>query len=264
MPAAPKRPPPAPPPQPPQPPTPQSRTEEPQVYDEDYFSRRDRVTGDYWLHSAALKWFRDWAEKDGRTHFIFSNDAPVHVPVLIHYTGTDYSFSQNDVFLWYWLDMVGQLDAASRRLVVEGPDYRSRGIVQCRIQKTDIYDHKRHHALGLTDVAPQDTLKVWDFILTREDGSYVCLHPNYLNHRVECKYGTPPTDHEVPRTGPGGTSGPGIFRYFVRKHVDKTLKFQTCRRAPQSRNKARPAAPPQARNNPAATAAAATQKAATH
>ena len=67
------------------------------------------------------------------------------------------------------------------------------------------------------------------------------------------------TDHEVPMTGFGGTSGPGTFRRFAEKGTDETLKFD-CRKlaprqSPQSRSSAASASsgllPPQSRSNSA-------------
>ena len=128
-------------------------------------------------------------------------------------------------------------------------------------QKSDQLDHKRYHNLprGIPDCEQANTLMVWDFVPTRDDGSCVSLHPNYSNAKVDCKYGERGTDHEVPRTGLGGSSGPGTFKRFAWKGTDAVLKFYISIRArmqtPQSRSSAASASsgniPPQSWSNAA-------------
>ena len=101
-------------------------------------------------------------------------------------------------------------------------DDRGRGFFGCASVQTERYDHKRHHALGLRDGG---MLKVWDFVLQRTDGVLVCLHPTYGKTIVECRFGGLYADSELPRTGLGGTSGPGTFRSFVNRHNTRTLRF---------------------------------------
>ena len=43
--------------------------------------------------------------------------------------------------------------------------------------------------------------------------------------KIECYTGEPEQDHELPRTGLGGTSGPGTFKYFKNKNVQAILRF---------------------------------------
>ena len=94
------------------------------------------------------------------------------------------------------------------------------------MQQSDAYDHNRHHADKKNGAAVADhTLYVWDCVRTRDDSSWVCLHPSYISTKVECKVHWPTLDGELPRTGPGGTSGPGAFRHFVSKHVDAAVRF---------------------------------------
>ena len=122
--------------------------------------------------------------------------------------------------------MVAQMDEHSMRMLVQGLDDagRSRGLVSCRLQKTDRYDHKRHHAAGTG--AGGEMLFVWDFVLVCEDGTQVFIHPNYSNTKIEFYRGVPEQDHEIPRSGLGGTSGPGTFKHFKNKHIQATLRFK--------------------------------------
>ena len=144
--------------------------------------------------------------------------------------------------------MVAQMDERSMRMVVQGlkdpPNDRSRGLASCSLQKTDRYDHKRHHALG--DDAGPEMLCIWDFVLVCEDGSQVGLHPNYSNTKFGAYKGPAPQDHELPRDGLGGSSGPHTFQYFAKKHIQKTLRFDPRKRpaAATSRMAVRTTPPP--------------------
>ena len=68
-------------------------------------------------------------------------------------------------------------------------------------------------------------LRIWHFVFYREDGTTVALHPQWSSTKVEFFIGEQDTDWELPRSGPGGTSGPGTFRYFKDKNVSAHLKF---------------------------------------
>ena len=110
------------------------------------------------------------------------------------------------------------LDDASMATVVTGLDNRSRGLIGCCIQQSGIYDHKRHHAKKQLDAAVADMWFVWDFVLVRDDGSRVALHPNYWNTYATCKFAQKlRSDIGVSRTGLECTSGPGTFRIFSQK-----------------------------------------------
>ena len=71
---------------------------------------------------------------------------------------------------------------------------------------------------------------MWDFVLERDDGSSVALHPNYKNTKVSCKLTPAVADATLPRTGLGGTDGPGTFQRFAARQVDLTLKFDASKR----------------------------------
>ena len=43
---------------------------------------------------------------------------------------------------------------------------------------------------------------------------------------MECSFGEPRVDYDLPFSGPGGTSGKGTFRDFTEKNVDVRLKFK--------------------------------------
>ena len=139
--------------------------------------------------------------------------------------------------------MVAQLDDASMRRVVQGIDFRSRGIVSCRLQKTPRYDHKRHHAAkGAPQTVvtgcstdPPAMLHIWDFVLTLENGREVWLHPEHSSPKFGAYFEKPAEDYEIPRTGKGGTSGPGTYKYFKQKCYEVELRFDATNKCPQGK-----------------------------
>ena len=187
------------------------------------------------IHSHALKYFRQEAEKR-RTEFVkFNNSHPAMMCEMVKGGKTAFSFRGNPNIKWHWQEMVAQLDAESLAYVVEGQlldPNRSRGLVSCRLQKRmNSYDHKRHHALMEQGEAPtMDMLYEWDFVLVRENGTEVWLHPSWNSPTVRCNkpcepdvvgFPQPQTD-DVPLNGLGGSSGPGTYKW----HKDKNKKTE--------------------------------------
>ena len=197
------------------------RTATPQVFDLEYFRTFRPFTRGYKQHNEALKWFRDTLEPQGIKFRTFSNTNPILVQECTHPPGMDYWFVGEPILPWRWQEMVAQLDEDSMERVVYGlPDGpanladRSRGIVSCGVQETDTYDHKRHSALKTLKRSPPPDVRLceWDFVLECDDGTLVSLHPNYGNTTIACYKGAPANDHELPRTGKGGTNGPRTFQ----------------------------------------------------
>jgi hypothetical protein len=120
--------------------------------------------------------------------------------------------------------MVAQMYEHSMTIDVEWSPCpnRSRGLVNCRLQKTNMYDHRRHHA----DRIRGEMLFECDFVLTRDDGTQVSIRPNYSNTQIECYMRVPGQDHEVPATGLGGSSGPGTFKHYTNKNIFRSLRFK--------------------------------------
>ena len=171
----------------------------------------------------------------------FSNTKAEQVPEIVHAKGTSFDFNTEIQKPWVWQEMVAQLDDKSMQLVVEGPHCRSRGeepqsrnpaLVGCCIKQMNTYDHKRHCA------HPNKTemMKEWDFVVFRDDGSCICLHPNYANTHVAAKHNEPQADVQLPDSGMGGTSGPGTFKHFTMKAVDITLRFDAQRNRSRGKN----------------------------
>ena len=208
----------------------------PEVLTYDYFRALGCTHSSYKIHNQALKWFRQCAEKEGLDHVLFDNNY-VQIPQLWHkHKSPCFVFNTETTTPWHWHEMVAHLRDADcekvcQGLFVEGDDDpfgRSRGIVECRLQKTEVYDHKRHAALKKTRTPPREMLRVWNFVLQCDNGRRVCLHPNYANNTVEC-HREVAFDYAMPRSGPGRSDGPGTFRMYKEKHVDMCLKFDGSR-----------------------------------
>ena len=175
-------------------------------------------------------------------------DAGVAVPVCEHPKGMQFYFDETAGRdkPWQWMQMIAQLDDDSRRVIVQGGDGRSRGILGCALHQSGDYDHQRTFAAraaaeadareqGLSRqeqkaaVAAVPMMKQWDFVISRADGSHVLLHPSYSHTSFSCKSNFPTFDGDLPSTGPGGTSGHGTYKYFAQKDVDLKCKFDAKR-----------------------------------
>jgi len=132
--------------------------------------------------------------------------------------GTAVAFSDTARWDWCWQDMVAQMGDSSMEVVVLGePPVVGRRLAKCHLQESDVYDHKRHAALKAERKPPPTvTLREWHFVFTRSDGTTCSVRPTYTKPTIQ--FTNAPfedTTEEVPRTGLGGTSGPGTFRRFI-------------------------------------------------
>ena len=118
---------------------------------------------------------------------MFSNAMPDRVASMSHDRGTEFSFDESVFTEWKWQEMVAQLDDDSMRVVVNGQINFSRGLVGCSLQQSGIHDQKRHHAQRQLGIRKFATLYEWYFVLERDDGSSVALHPNHKNTKVTSK-----------------------------------------------------------------------------
>ena len=210
---APAAPPPAPAPAAP-PPPPQAV----KVYDLEFFRSYRNFTAKWPQHSAALKFFRKKLQQDGLNELMF--DGTEEIARIIHPAGTAYHFDESVMFHWDWVGMIAQLADESLVTLLQSQDgaNRSRGIVACGIKMMPRYSHQLQCAQGVRGGPVQH---VWDFVLEHEDGSTTSLHPQWSKTKVACTFAESPVDFEVPRSGPGGTSGRGTFNQFKNKHIDQ-------------------------------------------
>ena len=205
------------------------------VFDLEYFRnyKTSSVILPRQLHSAALKWHRQVAEEQGLDCVIFDNWGDGNpIAAIVRDGGPSFHFEGEPVVPWKWQEMVAHMQESSVQMLVQGMQMepgdgpvRSRGIVSCRLQQTDRYDHKRHHALGQA-ASVGVWMPVWDFVMVCDDGTEILIHPNYTKTQIGCRVGMPPQDHEVPYSGKGGTSGKGTFKHFQTKSYNHVLKFQ--------------------------------------
>jgi len=201
------------------------------VYDIAFFITYKDFTGHWRQHSAALKWFRGDQEnaKDPESSqpFTFPNDEKVELPAIIHPPGMDFTFDESKKVKWSWLEMVAQLDDASMTHVVRGPGNSSRGLVGCDIApRPGSYDHARSVAQAQNAQGALLKLPLWDFVLRREDGSAIRVHPQWKTPKV----GSVPDGHfpdvQPPTAGLGNSDGPGTYKHFKDSTSERWLKFR--------------------------------------
>ena len=131
---------------------------------------------------------------------------------------------------WLWQELIAQLDDESMKIVVEGENRTSHGVIGCSIMvRPNSYDHTM--AVQESAEAQQnreDTLQVYDFIITRWDGSKIRLHPQRIKPDVETFSGEGPTNKFLyPKMGHGKSDGPGTAQHFVKTQAQRKLKFDT-------------------------------------
>jgi hypothetical protein len=139
-----------------------------------------------------------------------------------------YSIDYKSQREWSWLEMVAQLQDEDLIKVVEGNDRRSRGLVTCSFSpRPNSYGHKMHHVLKQTgQPQPLAKLRIWDFVLRRDDGTGIRLHPNWNRTKMDS---FPIEGHtsEVPTPpkGLGESAGPGTFQAYKELGNSMTLRF---------------------------------------
>ena len=209
---------------------------DPQVFDLNYFRSFRPFTSTYKQHNAALKFFRGQQElQDDPMQspcLQFHVSTPAAVAVINHAAkGMTWEFS-DEMTEWSWHEMVAQLDEASMEEVVTGPEGRSGGLVGCSFAiRPGSYDHKRHHMLRQTTTnPPQHKLPYWDYVVHREDGSGIRLHPEWSRPFVEAI--EEPGHGEAlavvtvpPRRGLGRSDGRGTYVKYKNIAVAKKMRF---------------------------------------
>ena len=114
------------------------------------------------------------------------------------------------------------------QFVVTGEHGRSGGVYRCDVSpRPNSYDHKRHVQLEEAGTPVHDRkLQIWDFVVMRDDGTGIRLHPQYSKRNVETYS---PQGHaeevEPPAKGYGKSWGRGTYRYYVDTGTERMLKF---------------------------------------
>ena len=188
-----------------------------------FFLSMESFEGDFKQHSAALKFFREQCESDGRGEgVILSNSHKAEVAAIIHPPGTEFWFDHADMRVWSWWEMVAQMNEESIRYVVEDGD-SSRGLVGCEFRpRTGSYDHSRHVQPAYSVRA---RLRCWDFILRRSDGTAVRLHPEWSKDKIPTFAVEGQGVTQIPRNGLGMSDGHGTFSYYRNLGQERQLKF---------------------------------------
>ena len=214
---------------------------DPQVFDLNYFQSFQPFTSGYKQHNAALKFFRAELELQDdpmqSPSLQFHVSTPTAVAVIKHAPkGMTWEFS-DEWTTWSWHEMIAQLDEASMEEVVTGPSGRSRGLVGCSFAiRPGSYDHKRSHMLRLSTTTPiQHKLPYWDFVVHREDGSGIRLHPEWSKTFVET---LEEPDHAEalavvtvpPRKGLGRSDGRGTYVKYKTTEGAKQMRFDAAKK----------------------------------
>ena len=211
-----------------QPPPPAQRQ-----FDVDYFLNYTEMLGEsFQQHNQALKWWRheceDAAEPFQRSSVkVFNNMTPTWGCVCVHDPGMNFLFSEESV-PWRWQEMVAMLRDEDIRKVVGGA--RGDGFLMgCSLElRPNSYDHFRSHALAKRLGPKKVTVKLpmWDFVLHRDDGTGVRLHPHWSDRKVDAFDLLPHADTvQPPKAGLGQSDGAGTFRHYAGLGVQRKYRF---------------------------------------
>ena len=187
--------------------------------------REMKVEQKFKLNNTALKWIRDSHEQPPGypTHerVDLTETDPLDIGVLVRDTGMEYSFAPNATQPWSWRQMLAALDPSCMAAIV-GTEEQG-GIVSVTCEPLwDAYDSKRHHAAKKAKPPrpyPKDApVPVWDFVVTRLDGSAVRFHTSQTHNKVEIAAVTArpnyPTNDMAPPKGRGESTGRGCYTFY--------------------------------------------------
>jgi hypothetical protein len=198
------------------------------------------VTSHYKQHSAALKYFRMISEAEvadpwQAAPMAFDTSSTfMNIGKIDHPKGMDYCFLEEKV-KWHWTELIAQMDMESIILVCRGPEKRSGGVTHCSFQlRPNSYDHKRQHknsisgATSLVEGAFDGKLPVWDFVIHRDDGTGIRLHPAWKSPKIETfDIAGHIGSVQPPNRGLGKSDGRGTYKYYKDVGNEYTLRFDT-------------------------------------
>ena len=187
------------------------------------------------LNSTALKSIRESGEdppghpvmQPGYGLELFDLD-PFPIATLKRTTGMHYELTEPQQ-PWSWRGMLNGMNDATLERVV-GPGIT--GI--CCMAMHGSYDHARRNAarelgvvfdnwsgrLGRWEAAAP--VPVWDFVVTRLDGTRVRFHPSLTNSRIGISDFAAPFERDGPQAGPGKSDGRGTFRRMEASNYHET------------------------------------------
>ena len=184
-----------------------------------------KVEQKFKLNNTALKWIRDSHEEPPGypTHerVDLTDHDPLSIGVLERKKGMEYSFVPKATQPWSWREMLAGLRPDAMAAIV-GTEEQG-GIVSVTCEPLwDAYDSKRHHAAKKAKPPrpyPKDApVLVWDFVVTRLDGSAVRFHTSQTHNKVEIAsvMARPnyPTNDMAPPKGRGQSTGRGCYCHY--------------------------------------------------
>ena len=208
-----------------------------QRLDLNYFLNYQDFTDDYKQHNAALKYLREQQEDPvnpfGSPMLPLPLAGPLEVAVILHAEkAMNWEFSDSRR-QWSWHEMIAQLTDDDIRLVVNGDQGRSGGLVACFLAlRPGSYDHKRHHMLRENrQNGGVPRLPIWDFVVVREDGTAMRIRPQWSTRKVEVfEAGGHENAVAPPRNGLGRSDGPGTYKHFKALATRNPLRFDHTKR----------------------------------
>ena len=209
-----------------------------QVFDLEYFRSYRPFTSACSQHNVALKFFREQQELFDdplqSPSLEFHASAPTAVAVINHPKGMAWEFT-GETRQWSWHEMIAQLEDTWMEKVVTGIEGRSRGLVGCSLAiRPGSYDHKRHSMMIKTAQHFKQQLPIWDFVVRREDGSGIRLHPSFKGTVVETI--EEPGDAEEwavtapPRSGLGRSDGRGTYKKYKNIGITEKMRFDSSKK----------------------------------
>ena len=193
-------------------------------------------TDNYQQHNAALKWFREECSAVAEGGMMLPGSCDM--PAIVHPPGMSWTFNLDVMVTWSWHEMVAQLDTDSMSEVVNGKDGSSGGLISCEISPRPGFEycHKMHHQMEAAKQPVWDKRNkkqpVWDFVLTRDDGSGIRLHPQWSTTKVETYAVEGGEGLQPPRAGLGKSDGRGTYKKFKEAGSHKMLRFDGMKRPP--------------------------------
>ena len=205
------------------------------AYDLDYFTQFRDFTGHWSQHNAALKYFVEEHEHptDPFAQSCTLNvprDQPTAVAVILPHkkgSGTDWQFNRAEQVPWDWREMVAQLRDEDIRRVLTGAQDRVCGLVGCDVAvRHNSHDHLRQKAFKDAGRPMGHKLPVWDFVLHRDDGTGVRLHPRRTQTHVDtCALEPHEVEVPIPPNGLGSSGPPGTFKWYKNVGLGASVRF---------------------------------------
>ena len=194
---------------------------------------RERVGQPFKLNNIALKYIRDSNENPPghpTTDRVDLTDFdPYQIGVLEKGTGMDYWFKPGALQPWSWRQMLAAMSGEAKEKVLgSNPPL---GVVRITCEPVaGLRDHKRINAVKETGrpYGAGAQVPLWDFFVTRSDGTTVRFHTNFTNNKVEvAKVDGAHAANELPKPpnkGKGKSDGPGTYKRQTTGNYDATVR----------------------------------------